>query len=45
VVGGVDSDRLYPIAQQQLMADCLPGAVGGLRTVRSRTATTASCSS
>ena len=35
VVGGVDSDRLYPIAQQQLIADALPGAVGGLRTVRS----------
>jgi homoserine O-acetyltransferase len=35
VVGGVDSDRLYPIGQQQLIADALPGAVGGLRTVRS----------
>jgi homoserine O-acetyltransferase len=35
VVGGVDSDRLYPIAQQQLIADALPGAVAGLRTVRS----------
>jgi homoserine O-acetyltransferase len=35
VVAGVDSDRLYPIGQQQLIADCLPGGVGGLRTVRS----------
>ena len=35
VVGGVDSDRLYPIGQQQLIADALAGAVGGLRTVRS----------
>jgi len=35
IVAGVDSDRLYPIVQQQLLADALPGAVGGLRTIRS----------
>ena len=35
VVGGVDSDRLYPIGQQALIAAALSGAVGGLRTVRS----------
>jgi homoserine O-acetyltransferase len=35
VVGGIDSDRLYPIEQQQLIADLAPGCVDGLRTVRS----------
>ncbi len=35
VVGGIDSDRLYPIEQQQLIADLAPGCVAGLRTVLS----------
>ena len=35
VVGGIDSDRLYPIEQQQLIADLVPGCVDGLRTVPS----------
>jgi len=35
VVGGIDSDRLYPIEQQQLIADLAPGCVDGLRTVQS----------
>ncbi len=35
VVGGIDSDRLYPIEQQQLIADLSPGCVDGLRTVQS----------
>ena len=28
VVAGIDSDRLYPLWQQQLMADLLPGCAG-----------------
>jgi len=35
VVGGIDSDRLYPIEQQQLIADLAPGCIDGLRTVSS----------
>jgi homoserine O-acetyltransferase len=35
VVGGVDSDRLYPIRQQQLIADSLPNCEG-LNVVLSR---------
>ncbi len=34
VVAGIDSDRLYPIAQQQELADLVPGA-DRLRVVRS----------
>jgi homoserine O-acetyltransferase len=34
-VGGIDSDRLYPIEQQRLIADLVPGCVDGLRTVPS----------
>ncbi|MEH3033933.1 MAG: homoserine O-acetyltransferase [Aeromicrobium erythreum] len=34
LVAGIDSDRLYPIAQQQELADLLPGT-DGLRVVRS----------
>ena len=36
VVAGVDSDRLYPLALQQRIADGAPGCVGGVRVVRSR---------
>ncbi|HEY7857440.1 MAG TPA: homoserine O-acetyltransferase, partial [Candidatus Nanopelagicales bacterium] len=36
VVAGIDSDRLYPIAQQEELADLAPSTVGGLRTVSSR---------
>ncbi|HSN06932.1 MAG TPA: homoserine O-acetyltransferase, partial [Candidatus Angelobacter sp.] len=36
VVGGVDSDRLYPLEQQRRIADVAPGCVDGLRVVRSR---------
>ena len=35
VVGGVDSDRLYPIHQQQRIADLAPGCVDGLRVIPS----------
>lgn len=35
IVAGVDSDRLYPVEQQERLARLLPRAVGGLRTVRS----------
>jgi homoserine O-acetyltransferase len=35
VVGGIDSDRLYPLHLQQRIADLAPGAVDGLRTVSS----------
>jgi homoserine O-acetyltransferase len=34
VVGGIDSDRLYPLAQQQLIADHVPTS-GPLHVVRS----------
>ncbi|GLW95727.1 homoserine O-acetyltransferase MetX [Actinokineospora globicatena] len=34
VVAGVDSDRLYPLAQQQVLADGIPG-VDGLRVITS----------
>ncbi len=33
VVGGIDSDRLYPLWQQQQIADLVPSAVGGLRVI------------
>lgn len=36
VVGGIDSDRLYPLTQQRRIADLAPGCVGGLRVVPSR---------
>jgi homoserine O-acetyltransferase len=35
VVGGVDSDRLYPLRTQQELADLLPGCKG-LEVVHSR---------
>ncbi|WOC11236.1 Homoserine O-acetyltransferase [Gordonia sp. MP11Mi] len=35
IIGGIDSDRLYPIYQQQQIADELVGAVGGLRVISS----------
>ena len=35
VVGGIDSDRLYPLRLQQQIADLVPGAVGGLRVISS----------
>ncbi|MCF8590355.1 homoserine O-acetyltransferase MetX [Gordonia liuliyuniae] len=35
IVGGIDSDRLYPIYQQQQIADELGGTVGGLRVISS----------
>ena len=35
VVAGVDSDRLYPIAEQQAIADTAGTAVDGLRVIRS----------
>jgi len=34
-VGGVDSDRLYPLRQQQEIADLIPGC-DGLRIISSR---------
>jgi homoserine O-acetyltransferase/O-succinyltransferase len=35
VVGGIDSDRLYPLHQQERIARRAPGAVGGLRVIES----------
>ncbi|WP_026919442.1 homoserine O-acetyltransferase MetX [Gordonia shandongensis] len=35
IVGGVDSDRLYPLAQQEEIARELGNCVGGLRIIRS----------
>lgn len=35
IVAGIDSDRLYPIYQQQQIADELAGTVGGLRVISS----------
>lgn len=35
VVAGVDSDRLYPLAQQRELANAIPTTVGGLRVVHS----------
>lgn len=35
LVAGIDSDRLYPLAQQVELAALLPTAVGGLRVVAS----------
>ncbi|MCF8603828.1 homoserine O-acetyltransferase [Gordonia sp. HY442] len=35
VVGGIDSDRLYPIYQQQQIADELAGTVGDLHVIES----------
>ncbi len=35
VVAGIDSDRLYPLAQQALLARAIPTVVGGLRVVKS----------
>ncbi|MER6917115.1 homoserine O-acetyltransferase [Streptomyces sp. NPDC000594] len=34
LIAGVDSDRLYPLAQQRLLADAVPGA-DGLRVIES----------
>jgi homoserine O-acetyltransferase len=35
VVGGIDSDRLYPLYLQQQIADLVPSTVGGLRVIPS----------
>lgn len=35
IIGGIDSDRLYPLRQQVELADLMPGCVGGLHVVHS----------
>lgn len=35
VVGGIDTDRLYPLHQQERIARRAPGTVGGLRVIES----------
>ncbi|WP_062800283.1 homoserine O-acetyltransferase MetX [Williamsia muralis] len=35
IVGGIDSDRLYPIRQQVELAELMPGCVDGLHVVHS----------
>jgi homoserine O-acetyltransferase len=35
LVAGIDSDRLYPLAQQEHLAACIPGA-GSVRVITSR---------
>ena len=35
IVGGIDSDRLYPLEQQRQIAALAPSTVGGLRIMRS----------
>ncbi len=35
IIGGIDSDRLYPIRQQIELANLMPGCVGGLHVVHS----------
>lgn len=35
IIGGIDSDRLYPLRQQIELADLMPGCVGGLHVVQS----------
>jgi homoserine O-acetyltransferase len=35
VIGGIDSDRLYPLRQQIELAELMPGCVGGLHVVHS----------
>jgi homoserine O-acetyltransferase len=35
VIAGIDSDRLYPLHTQRLVAEHAPGTVGGLRVIES----------
>lgn len=35
IIGGIDSDRLYPLRLQQELADKMPSCVGGLQVMRS----------
>ena len=35
IVGGIDTDRLYPLHQQERIARRAPGTVGGLRVIES----------